>query len=90
MTTRSIQRERQFVVIVPSAYHGGFNVGYNVAEVTNFADFSWPEVGRLVPKNKEVERPFIQCAILVDMNLWQEVRSFDFLQLESKSYPYNI
>jgi hypothetical protein len=43
--TRVTQREREFVVTYPGAYHAGFNHGYNCAESTNFATRAWVPVG---------------------------------------------
>lgn len=45
-----IQPKRPFVVLIPRAYHGGFNGGYNVAKATNPASFLWFDVGREVSK----------------------------------------
>ena len=42
---RVVQREREFVVTYPGAYHAGFNHGYNCAESTNFATQAWVDVG---------------------------------------------
>ena len=39
------QREGEFVVTFPRAYHFGFNLGLNCAESTNFALPSWVPAG---------------------------------------------
>lgn len=88
--SRIIQREGQFVILAPGAYHGGFNCGYNVAKATNFADFSWPEVGRLASRNKEIERPFMQCTIPVEMILWKEATSLVLFQSRNEPCPYKV
>ena len=41
-------REREFVVARASAYHAGFNSGFNIAEAVNFALPSWLDVAEKV------------------------------------------
>lgn len=40
-----------FVVFAPFASHAKFSIGCHVARATNFADFSWADVGKVVSKN---------------------------------------
>lgn len=53
----------------PYFYHGGFKAGCDVAKVTNFADFTWPNVARSAAKNTAQQRPIMKCTILIERNL---------------------
>ena len=39
------QKEGEIVVVAPSAYHFGFNSGWNIAEAVNFANLRWLPFG---------------------------------------------
>lgn len=79
--TRLLQKERKFVISSPNVYHCGFNTGCIVAKAANFADFSWPEAGKLIARNGELARPFGQFKISVGMTLWKKA---SFLATTSK------
>jgi len=44
--TKTVQREREFIIVFERVYHAGFNFGYNAAESVNFALENWVEVGK--------------------------------------------
>ncbi|XP_057964048.1 putative lysine-specific demethylase JMJ16 isoform X2 [Malania oleifera] len=46
--SRCIQHPREFVLILPAAYHTGFDCGFNCSEVANFAPFDWLPHGQNV------------------------------------------
>ena len=41
-----VQHEREFVIARASAYHSGFNSGFNIAEAVNFALPAWIPIGK--------------------------------------------
>lgn len=38
-----VQKPGEFIVLRATAYHSGFNSGFNIAEAVNFALFDWIE-----------------------------------------------
>ena len=43
---RCIQYPREFVLILPGAYHSGFDCGFNCVEAVNFAPLDWLPFGQ--------------------------------------------
>ena len=41
-----VHNQGEFVITYPRGYHAGFNMGFNCAEIVNFALDSWVELGR--------------------------------------------
>lgn len=74
-----VPRYRHLVILASSAYHGGFNTGYNIAKATNFADLSWCDVGSLFSQDLDSHCPFQKCVLQVEEIVWREttdLRSF--------------
>jgi len=42
---KAVHNEGEFIVSRASAYHQGFNLGYNIAEAVNFAIDDWLKIG---------------------------------------------
>ena len=54
----AIQREGEFIVTFPRAYHSGFNCGFNCAEAVNFACDDWLSCGwRALTEYRRNSRP---------------------------------
>ena len=41
---KACQKEGEFIVVFSSAYHQGFNHGFNIAEAVNFATVKWLDI----------------------------------------------
>lgn len=65
---RIVQREDQFVILVPQVSHGGFDMGYNVTKDTNPADYLEPDTGRIVAK---IENEAVRlCMVPFRLNIY--------------------
>jgi len=62
-----VQRENEWVINFPGAYHAGFNCGFNCAESTNFATQKWIEIGA---KAKPCECS--KDSVRLDMKLFED------------------
>lgn len=62
-----VQKERDFVINYPGAYHSGFNLGYNCAESTNFATERWINVGK-----KAKHCTCVSDSVKLDMSLFED------------------
>jgi len=61
---RTVQHPGEFIVTMPRAYHGGFSLGFNIAEACNFALAQWIPWGRKaveVYRSALVPRPAVFC-----------------------------
>jgi jumonji domain-containing protein 2 len=61
-----VQRENEWVINYPGAYHAGFNCGFNCAESTNFATSKWISIGK--------EAKCCECSkdsVRLDMDLFE-------------------
>ncbi|RLN72974.1 hypothetical protein BBJ28_00022839, partial [Nothophytophthora sp. Chile5] len=59
---RATHRPNEFVVTFPSAYHAGFNNGFNCAEAVNFATVDWlPWGARALRKYREYQKLPVFC-----------------------------
>lgn len=55
---RTVQRPGEFIVTFPLAYHGGFSLGFNIAEAVNFATPDWlPFAKAAVDRCRGYRRP---------------------------------
>jgi JmjC domain, hydroxylase len=43
---QAYQEEGEFMITFPYSYHAGYNLGFNIAESTNFASERWIEYGK--------------------------------------------
>ena len=69
----AVQEEGQFMVTFPSAYHGGFNQGFNCAEAVNFAPADWLRFGAA---STERYRSFRKPSVVSHEQLLMKVRSW--------------
>lgn len=92
---RVVQRSNQFVVLCLEFYHSDFNVGYNVAQATNFAEISWPDTTWSSANSLELQRPYMQSILPVKRILRKEAISLiekknDRVLEETKRYSKKL
>lgn len=71
--TRVVQNPGEFVIVLPYAYHSGFNHGFNCAEAVNFATKRWFEYGH------QAKTCFCH----------PDTVHFDMIELENRLYAFN-
>eukprot|EP00475_Leptophrys_vorax_P015913 TRINITY_DN2229_c0_g1_i1.p1 TRINITY_DN2229_c0_g1~~TRINITY_DN2229_c0_g1_i1.p1 ORF type:complete len:590 (+),score=100.43 TRINITY_DN2229_c0_g1_i1:251-2020(+) len=91
-----IQNPGEFVFTFPGAYHGGFNLGFNCAESTNFAVEDWLPYGLIAMENYRMYRmkPVFSYEYLIavlldsdlDSNIMEWMTEVLGLLIESETY----
>lgn len=88
---RATCRPNEFVVTFPSAYHAGFNNGFNCAEAVNFATLDWlPWGAKSLRKYREFHKLPVFCHEALVSTLVETLvdgSSFDFELTESYLLP---
>ncbi|RLN55794.1 hypothetical protein BBP00_00008329 [Phytophthora kernoviae] len=88
---RATHRPNEFMVTFPSAYHGGFNNGFNCAEAVNFATVDWlPWGARSLRKYREFHKLPVFCHEALVCTLAETLvdgSTFDFELTESYLLP---
>ena len=71
---KAIHEEGEFIVSRASAYHQGFNMGFNIAEAVNFALEDWLQIGcntkvcKCVPDSVKIDFPKFFKNLGLDIN----------------------
>ncbi|CAI5724495.1 hypothetical protein KXD40_000932 [Peronospora effusa] len=88
---RATHRPNEFIVTFPSAYHAGFNTGFNCAEAVNFATIDWlPWGAKSLRKYREFRKLPVFCHDALVWTLAETLvdsSSFDFEHTESFLLP---
>ncbi|KAE8998550.1 hypothetical protein PR001_g19292 [Phytophthora rubi] len=88
---RATHRPNEFIVTFPSAYHAGFNNGFNCAEAVNFATVDWlPWGAKSLRKYREFRKLPVFCHEALVCTLAETLvdgSSFEFEQTESSLLP---
>jgi hypothetical protein len=67
---RAVQRPGEYILTFPQAFHGGFSLGYNVAEAVNFFTpecFPWMRVAVRRSRKRGVDPVFNMASFLLDL-----------------------
>ena len=72
---RTVQHPGEFIITMPRAYHGGFSLGFNIAEACNFALTEWIPWGRKaieVYRSAAAPRASVFCheKLMLDLARW--------------------
>uniref|UniRef100_H3G7C5 JmjC domain-containing protein n=1 Tax=Phytophthora ramorum TaxID=164328 RepID=H3G7C5_PHYRM len=88
---RATHRPNEFIVTFPSAYHAGFNNGFNCAEAVNFATVDWlPWGAKSLRKYREFHKLPVFCHEALVCTLAETLvdgSDFDFEHTESFLLP---
>jgi hypothetical protein len=88
---RATHRPNEFVVTFPSAYHAGFNNGFNCAEAVNFATVDWlPWGAKSLRKYREFHKLPVFCHEALVCTLAETLvdgSSFDLEQTRASLLP---
>ncbi|KAI9921147.1 hypothetical protein PsorP6_001848 [Peronosclerospora sorghi] len=89
---RATHRPNEFIVTFPSAYHAGFNTGFNCAEAVNFATMDWlPWGAQSLHKYREFHKLPVFCheALVWTLaeTLVEDGSSFDVDETEAALVP---
>ncbi|GMF22320.1 unnamed protein product [Phytophthora fragariaefolia] len=88
---RATHRPNEFIVTFPSAYHAGFNNGFNCAEAVNFATVDWlPWGAKSLRKYREFRKLPVFCHEALVCTLADTLvdgSSFDYENTESSLLP---
>ncbi|POM77418.1 Histone demethylase, partial [Phytophthora palmivora] len=88
---RATHRPNEFIVTFPSAYHAGFNNGFNCAEAVNFATLDWlPWGAKSLRKYREFHKLPVFCHEALVCTLAETLvdgNNFDFEHAESSLLP---
>ncbi|KAJ8548731.1 hypothetical protein ON010_g10939 [Phytophthora cinnamomi] len=88
---RATHRPNEFIVTFPSAYHAGFNNGFNCAEAVNFATVDWlPWGAKSLHKYRKFRKLPVFCHEALVCTLAETLvdgNSFDFEHTESALLP---
>ncbi|GMF19455.1 unnamed protein product [Phytophthora lilii] len=88
---RATHRPNEFIVTFPSAYHAGFNNGFNCAEAVNFATVDWlPWGAKSLRKYREFRKLPVFCHEALVCTLAETLvdgSSFDVEHTESSLLP---
>ncbi|CAH0482165.1 unnamed protein product [Peronospora belbahrii] len=88
---RATHRPNEFIVTFPSAYHAGFNNGFNCAEAVNFATVDWlPWGAKSLRKYREFRKLPVFCHEALVCTLVETLvdsSTFDYEHTESFLLP---
>ncbi|KAG3113428.1 hypothetical protein PI124_g10904 [Phytophthora idaei] len=88
---RATHRPNEFIVTFPSAYHAGFNNGFNCAEAVNFATLDWLSWGaKSLKKYREFRKLPVFCHEALVCTLAETLAdgdSFEFEHTRSSLLP---